>query len=373
MHPRTRLCQFQSAPEDPWHPASTPIYQTATFVLHDDQQPYGYSRSGNPTRRVLEDLVGDLEGAPGSLAMASGLAALNLVLRLARPGERVIACDDLYGGTYRLLTRVGARLGLVCVFSTWEDLPAELARGASLVFAETPTNPLLRILDLERLASLCHGVGARLVIDGSTMSPLLQNPLAHGADVVVHSATKLLAGHADATAGLVVPRDKGVLEELAFFQNAEGAALSPFESWLVLRGLKTLGVRLDRQQATAELVATRLASHPRVRRVDYPGLGSHPGHEVHARQARGGGCVLGVHLADAIDAERFVLRSRFFKKTFSFGSVHSSVAVPATMSHATMPPDERARRGISDGLLRLSVGLEEPTDLLWDLDQALAP
>lgn len=369
MHPRTRLCQFESAPQDPWHPASTPIYQTATFVMHAPDQPYGYSRSANPTRRVLEDLAADLENGAGALATTSGLAALALCLRLARPGQRIIACDDLYGGTHRILSSVAPRLGLSVEFATLDQLPAALDRGAALVFAESPTNPLLRIIDIRALAERCHAAGAKLIIDSSAMSPLLQNPLALGADVAMHSCTKLLGGHADATGGLLIAKDRPTLDELAFFHNAEGIALAPFDCWLTLRGIKTLAVRLDRQQASAAAIAQRLRE--RLPAVHFPGFADHPGREIHARQARGDGCILSARAGSPDLAAALLDRTRLFKTTFSFGSVHSSISRPASMSHACIPARERHDRGIPDDLVRLSIGLEDVEDLWADLDAAM--
>jgi cysteine-S-conjugate beta-lyase len=376
MRAHTLLARAAGLELDPYRATSVPLYQTATFAQPTPEGggAYDYSRSGNPTRAVLERELARLDGGARALAYTSGMAALSAVLRLLPPGAAVVAGDDLYGGSHRLLTRIGQRQGLRVHFADTCDSTAVAAAwpdGAGLLLVETPGNPKLSICDLRALSELAHARGALLAVDGSLMSPWLQRPLEHGADLVVHSATKHLCGHGDATAGVVVARDAALAAELAFLQNAEGTALAPFEAWLVLRGLATLGVRLERAQASAQAVARFLAGHPRVRRVFYPGLAAHPGHDLHARQARGPGSVLSFQVGDGCVAREVVAAVGLFTIAVSFGSTRSAISLPCSMSHAAIPAAELTRRGLGPDLVRLSIGLEDPQDLIEDLDRAL--
>ncbi|MCC6321893.1 MAG: PLP-dependent transferase [Phycisphaerales bacterium] len=384
----TRTVAFAAAPNDPLHPSATPIYQTATFAQESALEfgRYDYSRSGNPTRDVLERQLAALEnpGAPETtraFAFASGLAALTAATRTLLPGDELVACDDLYGGSYRLFSRLLEPRGVTVRYADFTD-PAQLARAFSprtrLIHFETPTNPLLRIVDIRAVvaAARAQGPRARVLVDSTAMSPWLQRPLeldGGGADIVLHSATKLLNGHGDVTAGALIVRDPGLAEELAFIQNAEGAALSPFDSFLLLRGLKTLGVRIDRQQATARTVADFLASHPAAFEVGYPGLAHAPGRDIHARQARGGGggVVITFRTGDIELSRRLVESLRLFPIAVSFGSINSTASLPCRMSHASIPAEVRARRQLPEDLVRLSIGLEDADDLIADLDQAV--
>jgi cystathionine beta-lyase len=370
MRAHTRLVQFDPAPGDPHSPLATPIYQTATFEQDEALVPgrYDYSRSGNPTRTVLESQLAALEGGSRGFAFASGMAALSAVLRLVPAGGHVVAGDDLYGGTWRLLYQVAPALGIA---TTLADVtrPDEIARAirpnTALVLVETPTNPLLRVADLAALADVARRGGARLVVDNTALSPWLQRPLALGADAVVHSATKLLCGHSDVSAGAVVVADPELERRIAFVQNAEGAALGPFDAFLLLRGMKTLGVRLERQQATAGRIAAWLAE--RLDDVYYPGLPDHPGRDVLLRQATGAGCVVAFRTGSLGRSAEIIDRSRLFATAVSFGSVHSTACLPCTMSHASIDPSPRR---LPEDVVRLSVGLEEAEDLLDDLAQA---
>jgi len=372
----TRLLSFEAAPGDPSQPVSTPIYQTATFAQSSALElgTYDYSRSGNPTRTVLETLMATLEGAHRSLAYVSGLAALGGLARLVPAGGRIVAGEDLYGGTYRLLSRVLEHQGVRTVFADLSDeavTAQALATGASLVLVETPTNPLLRICDVRRLAEITHAHGALLAVDSSFLSPYLMRPLELGADIAWQSATKFLSGHSDLTAGMVSVRDPALAERLAFLQNADGTSLDPFQSWLLLRGLKTLQVRIDRQQASAARIAAFLASAHGIQAVWYPGLAGHPGRAFHEAQADGFGSVICFRTGSVAASQRIIERLELFTVAVSFGSVGSTVSLPCRMSHASVPLAVREAHALPEDLVRLSVGLEDPDDLLADLAEAI--
>jgi len=374
VRPHTEVLAFDACPDDPFRPVATPIYQTATFDQASPLEPgrYDYSRSGNPTRSVLEAHLARLDRGAGASAFASGLAALAAVTRLLRPGDQLLAGDDLYGGTYRLFSRLVAPFGIEVRYADLADPAA--ARAAigprtRLVHVESLTNPLLRVPDLRDLARLAHDHDAWVCVDASALSPYLQRPLELGADLVVHSATKYLAGHGDVTAGCVVAADQVLAERIAFVQNAEGAGLGPFDAFLLLRGLQTLAVRLDRQQATAQRVASHLWS--RGLRVRYPGLRDDPGHDRLRAQSRGAGALVSFETGSLTASARLVESLRLFATTVSFGGVHSSASLPCRMSHAAIPAEVRRARSLPEDLVRLSVGLEDGDDLIEDLDQAL--
>ncbi len=376
LRPATYLAGVRPLPGDPYRASSVPIYQTATFAQEsaDGDGPYDYTRSGNPTREALEGVLARLDGAAAALAYGSGVAALAAVARLAEGGE-VVAGDDLYGGTYRLLSAILPDAGVAVRYADAADLGAVAAAitpRTRLVMIETPTNPLLHIADLAAIARLAHAEGALLAVDGSLATPLRQRPLALGADLVIHSATKALAGHGDATAGAVAAADPALAEELAFRRNAEGTALAPFESWLLLRGLKTLALRVERQEENARGVAERLARHPAVARVRFPGLADHPGAALHARQASGPGSVVSFETGSPERSRRVVEALRLFAIAVSFGGVGSTASLPCRMSHASIPEEVRRARTLPEDLVRLSLGIEDAGDLLADLDQALA-
>lgn len=354
-----------------------PIYATSTFTQEapGHHKGYEYSRSGNPTRAALETCLAALESGEQGLAFASGLAATSAVLSTLRPGDEVLAAADLYGGTYRLLERVFKQWGVVPRYT--DDIsPAAFAkamtRQTKLVWIETPTNPLLQILDIAAIAELTHRGGALLAVDNTFASPYLQQPLGLGADLVVHSTTKYLGGHSDVVGGAVVGR-REVLEPIKFYQNAAGGVPGPFDSWLVLRGLKTLAVRMDRHCSNAAELAAWLSQQPGIERVYFPGLPSHAGHELAKRQMRDFGGMISVHLAGGSDAAtRLLTRTRLFSLAESLGGVESLISHPATMTHASIPAEVRKARGVDDGLVRLSVGIEDCADLREDLRHALA-
>ena len=372
----SQLVQFDAAPGDRFRPTSTPIYQTATFEQeHADRfGDYDYSRSGNPTRTVLEEQVARLEGGTRGFAFASGMAAITAVARTLRTGDEIVADGDLYGGTCRLFTRILERAGIAAHYAdacNLEAFTAKITPRTRVIFVESPTNPLLRVLDLRALAALAHANHALLVVDNSLMSPYLQNPLALGADIVLHSATKFLGGHADVMGGVVVVGETKLAEDIYLMQNGEGSALAPFDCFLLLRGLKTLKLRVDAQQRNALAVAEFLAADARVERVFYPGLMSDPGYARQQKQASGAGSVLSFTARSAEAARAVAEHARMFQISVSFGSMHSTISLPGCMSHASVPPEIAAARALPPELVRVSVGIEDADDLIADLDQAL--
>jgi cystathionine beta-lyase/cystathionine gamma-synthase len=354
-----------------------PIYATSTYTqaAPGEHKGYEYSRSGNPTRTALETALAALEGGERGLAFASGLAATNAVLAaLLRPGDEVAASADLYGGTFRLLERVFKQWGLNARY-TDDPSPAGfeaiITPKTKLVWIETPTNPLLQILDISAIAEVAHKHGAKLAVDNTFASPYLQQPLALGADIVVHSTTKYLGGHSDVVGGAVIG-SADLLEPVKFYQNAAGGVPGPFDSYLVLRGLKTLAVRMDRHCDNAMSLAEWLTEQPQVSKVYYPGLFHHPGGDIAARQMKAFGGMISIRLKGGADAARkFMTHTRLFSLAESLGGVESLVCHPATMTHASIPKDVREARGVDDALIRLSVGIEDLADLREDLAVAL--
>lgn len=378
MRFETRAIHDGQAPDPVTGAVTVPVYQTSTFQQDAIGKPrgYEYSRSGNPTRAALETALASLEGGRHGLAFASGVAATTAVLSLLRPGDHVVAGDDLYGGTYRLFERVFKPWGVTFDYppATDADAIASAIRPETrLVWLETPTNPLLRIVDIARVAAAARARGARVAVDNTFASPYLQRPLELGADIVVHSATKYLGGHSDLIGGAVVVNDGELFERIRYYQNAAGAVPGPWDCWLLLRGLKTLALRMQAHCRNARAIAERLARHPRVERVHYPGLPDHPQHALAARQMSDFGGMVSLELAGGFPAvERFVGRLKLFILAESLGGVESLVCYPPKMTHAAIPPSERRRRGIGDNLVRLSVGIEHTDDLIEDVEQALA-
>ena len=354
-----------------------PLYLSSnySFAGFEQKRKYDYSRSGNPTRDVLAETLAELEGGAGCVVTATGMAAVDLPLSLLEPGDLLIAPHDCYGGTHRLLC-ARARKGHFEVL--WVDqgdpvaLDAALKLNPKLVLVETPSNPLLRVVDVADICARAHRVGAKVVADNTFLSPALQRPIALGADIVVHSTTKYINGHSDVVGGAVIAADPADHAELAWWANCLGVTGSPFDAYLTLRGVRTLFTRIERQQTTASLVAELLEAHPAVKAVHYPGLKSHPGHALAARQQEGPGAMLSFELVGGVDAVRAIIENlETFTLAESLGGVESLIAHPATMTHAAMTPDARKVAGITDGLLRLSVGLEHQDDLIADLTQAL--
>jgi len=346
-----------------------------SFAAFGEKRAYDYTRSGNPTRDQLGEALAELEGGAGAVVTASGMAAITLVLQLLQPGDRLVVPHDCYGGSWRLfdaLAKKGHFELLVTDFTDPRALAAALVEPPKLVWIETPSNPLLRITDLRFVIEAAHRVGALALVDNTFLSPGLQTPLAFGADLVLHSTTKYINGHSDVVGGAVVARDPALHQQLAWWANALGLTGSPFDSFLTLRGLRTLDARLRVHGENATAVAALLADHPAVAAVHYPGLPDHPGHALAARQQRGFGAMISFDLGGGVDAVRAFLDGlRCFTLAESLGGVESLVAHPASMTHAAMTPEVRAKAGIGDGLLRLSVGIEAVEDLLADLREGL--
>jgi cystathionine gamma-synthase len=346
-----------------------------SFAGFGNKRAYDYSRSGNPTRDLLGNALAELEQGAGGVVTSSGMSAVALALELVPAGAKVLAAHDCYGGTWRLLDAWAKKGRFTLEFADLTD-PAALARGLAtkpaLVWVETPSNPLLRITDVRHVTQAAHAVGALVVVDNTFLSPALQQPLALGADVVLHSTTKYINGHSDVVGGAVVARDAAVFDQLKWWANCNGLTGAPFDSYLTLRGLRTLSVRLRQHQENAERIAARLEAHDAVRKVYYPGLASHAGHALAARQQKGFGAMLSFELdGDLQQVEAFVNGLEYFSLAESLGGVESLVAHPASMTHASMAPEARRAAGIADSLLRLSVGIEDGDDLLRDLDGAL--
>lgn len=355
---------------------SVPIYQVSTYKQDDVgvHKGYEYSRTGNPTRDALEAYIADLEEGERGFAFSSGMAATHAVLSLLNAGDHFIVTDDVYGGTYRIVTKVLSRLGLEADFVDTTDtveIENALRPNTKAIFVETPTNPLLKVTDLAAVSRLAKAKGLLLIVDNTFGTPYWQTPLTLGADIVLHSATKYLGGHSDVVAGLAVVADGQVGEKLHFVQNAVGAVLGPQDSWLVMRGLKTLGLRMEAHEENARAIVASLAANPAVGRIYYPGLADHPQHELAKRQARGFGGMISFDVGSAEKAAEVIRRLNYFTLAESLGAVESLISVPARMTHASIPKERREQLGITDGLLRISVGIEDAEDLVADLEQAL--
>jgi len=355
----------------------TPVYLTSTYAQSAPGQHkgYEYSRSDHPTRAALEHNLAALEGVEYGLAFASGLAAESAVLHLLQSGDHVVATRDLYGGTYRLFERVWAKYGVEFSYADGEDIEAlrrAFRPNTKLLWIETPSNPTLSIVDLQAACELAHAHGALAVVDNTFATPYLQQPFEFGADIVVHSTTKYLGGHSDVVGGALCVRKRALYEQLKFYQNAVGAVPGPLDCFLVLRGVKTLALRMRQHCENARRIAEYLAQHPEVKQVRYPGLPTHPGHALARQQMRDFGGIVTMELhGGAARAMRFLSSTRLFTLAESLGGVESLMCHPATMTHASIPPEERARIGITDALIRLSVGVEDGDDLLEDLAQAI--
>lgn len=356
---------------------SVPIYQTSTFVQEAPgvNKGYDYARSGNPTRAALEDIIAKLEKGSTGIAFGSGLAAIDAVLKLLKSGDEIIAVDDIYGGAFRLFTHVYEKFGINVKYvdtTNAENVFDAVTPATRLIWIETPTNPTLKISDIAAIAKIARAQKCWLCVDNTFASPALQQPLTLGADIVVHSATKYLGGHSDVIAGLVVTKDAELGAKIKFIQNASGAILSPFDSWLVIRGIETLHLRVKQHSFNAQAVAEYLENHPQVDKVFYPGLASHPNHAIAKQQAKGFGGVVSFSLKDDTGeaAVRFVTNTKLFKLAESLGGVKSLLCHPANMTHKSIPAEKRRAAGVADSLIRLSVGLEEVEDLINDLEQA---
>jgi len=378
LAPSTQICRT-GVNADPTHGAVIPpLYLSSNFSFDglEGKRRYDYTRSGNPTRDLLADAIADLEGGCGAVVTATGMAAVDLALSVLEPGDLLVAPHDCYGGTHRLLTARARRGHFSVTFVDQGDdaaVAAALKLKPRLLLIETPSNPLLRVVDVEALCRRAQTVGTLVAVDNTFLSPALQTPIALGADIVIHSTTKYINGHSDVVGGAVVAADPAILEQLAWWANCLGTTGSPFDSWLTLRGVRTLFARIERQQATAGQAAEWLQAQPQIAQVNYPGLKTHPQHDLAARQQKGFGAMLSVELHGGIDAVRAFAESlSIFTLAESLGGVESLIAHPALMTHAAMAPEARRTAGISDGLVRLSIGLEHESDLIADLTQALA-
>ena len=373
----TRAVHAGQDPDPATGAIMTPVYLTSTFVQDapGTHSGYEYARTGNPTRTALEANLASLEGGRFGLAFASGLASEHTILHLLRSGDHIVASRDLYGGSYRLFTEVWRQLGVECSFvdtSRCEAIEAAIRPTTKQLWIETPSNPLLTVSDIAALCDIAHRHDVQVVVDNTFATPFLQRPLELGADIVVHSTTKYLGGHSDVVGGAVVTNDEAVFERLKFLQNAIGAVPGPLDCFLVLRGTKTLGVRMREHCANAMAVSRFLKDHQEVRQVRYPGLESDPGYAIAARQMSGFGGMVSVELDGGVERNiRFTTTTRIFSLAESLGGVESLIGHPATMTHAAIPKEERRRGGLADALVRLSVGIEDQKDLLEDLSRSI--
>lgn len=376
MHLSTKLIHGGISEDPLTGSVSVPIYQTSTYRQTKLGQPgeFEYSRSGNPTRLALEELIAELEGGVKGFAFGSGLAAIHATLSLFQPGDHLILGDDVYGGTFRLLEKVFKPLGLSYTMVDSRDLSqleGALTDRTKALYLETPSNPLLKIVDIEKSAAWAKEHELLTLVDNTFATPYLQQPLALGADIVLHSGTKYLGGHSDLVAGLATTNDEELAEKIGFYQNSIGGVLGPQDSWLLQRGIKTLAVRMEAHQRNAETLANHLVAHPAVAKVYYPGLTNHIGHEIAAKQMRGFGGMVAFELVDESKVAAFVEALEVITLAESLGGVESLIEVPAVMTHASIPKEKREASGIKDGLIRLSVGIEDIDDLKNDLNQAL--
>jgi len=352
---------------------SIPVYQTSTFAQKsvDNFGKYDYARSGNPTREALEASIADLEGGSAAFAFGSGMAAISSSLMLFAPGDHLVVCEDVYGGAFRVLTKLFSQWGLQVTFvdaTFLTNIESAIRPETKALYLESPSNPLLKIIDLRGAASIAQKHGLLTLVDSTFMTPYLQRPLELGCDIVIHSGTKFINGHSDVVCGLAVVKDEKLAHRLGFIQNSFGAILGPQDCWLTLRGLKTLKIRMEESQKSAVKIAAWLDSRPEITKVYYPGLVSHPGHSIHAGQCSGPGAVLSFEFASYELTKRVLEGVKLSAFAVSLGGVESIISYPAKMSHAAMPPSERAARGISDTLVRFSVGLEDADDLIADLE-----
>jgi cystathionine beta-lyase len=369
---------LHSIPVDPLTGAiSVPIYQTSTFIQEAPgvNKGYDYARSNNPTRAALEDIITKLEKGTNASAFSSGLAAIDAVLKLLKTGDEIVAVDDIYGGAFRLFTQVYEKFGVKITYVDTTDVENvfnAITPNTKLIWLETPTNPTLKISDIEAIAKIAKASNCLLCVDSTFASPALQQPLTLGADIVVHSATKYLGGHSDLIAGIVITNNEDLGAKIKFLQNACGAILSPFDSWLLIRGIETLHLRVKQHCINALEVATYLSTHPLVDKIFYPGLTTHHNHHIAKKQAKGFGGIVSFTLKEDTEAAAiaFVTGTKYFLLAESLGGIKSLISHPANMTHKSIPADIRRANGVNDSLIRLSVGLEEVEDLIADLDQA---
>jgi len=378
MKKATKFIHAGAHPDPSTGAIMTPIYQTSTYVQEAPgvHKGFEYARSQNPTRFALEEALAVIEEGQYGLAFASGVAATDTVMRLLKPGDEVIAANDMYGGTYRLFSKIYEKFGIVFHYvdmSSMSNISAKINSNTKLIWAETPTNPLMNIADIKAIATVAKENKLLLCVDNTFASPALQNPLTLGADIVMHSATKYLSGHSDVIQGALVINDKALRDELYFIQKSCGAVPGPMDCFLVLRGIKTLGIRMERHSENGEKIAHYLKAHPAVKKVYWPGFEDHPGHEIAKSQMKSFGGMISFELKnDTLEAARKLLSStHLFSLAESLGGVESLINHPASMTHASIPREERIKNGLSDTLIRLSVGIEDADDLIADLEHAI--
>lgn len=376
MKRKTRLIHGGISGDPATGAVSVPIYQVSTYKQEGvgGHKGFEYSRTGNPTRHALEELIKDIEGGHAGFAFGSGMAAITAVIMLLKSGDHVVLTDDVYGGTYRVMNKVLNRFGIESTFvdtSNLEEIEKAIKENTKAIYIETPTNPLLKITDIREAANIAKKHDLLTIVDNTFSTPYWQNPIELGADIVLHSATKYIGGHSDVVAGLVVVNNEKLAQDLHFVQNSTGGVLGPQDSWLLMRGIKTLGVRMEETEANTREIVAFLEKHPRVKKVYYPGLESHPNHEIAKKQATGFGGMISFDIGSEAAADELLRKVKYFTLAESLGAVESLISVPARMTHASIPQERRAELGITDGLVRISVGLEDVEDLIEDLKQGL--
>lgn len=376
MKRKTKLIHG-GVPSDPHTGAvNVPIYQVSTYKQDGvgNHKGFEYSRTGNPTRHALEELIKDLEEGKRGFAFSSGMAAITAVMMLFKKGDHILLTDDVYGGTFRVMTKVLNKFGIEVTFIDTSDINnilGSIKENTVALYIETPTNPLLKITDIQAASRIAKENGLLTIVDNTFSTPYWQTPLTLGADIVLHSATKYLGGHSDVVAGLVVVNDEKLGEDLHFIQNSTGGVLGPHDSWLLIRGMKTLGIRMEEHESNTKEIVAFLEEHPAISKVYYPGLSTHPNHEISKKQALGFGGMVSFDVGSAKNADKLLQKVKYFTLAESLGAVESLISVPARMTHASIPAERRAELGITDGLVRISVGLEDTEDLMEDLEQAL--
>ncbi|KAF0821082.1 MULTISPECIES: bifunctional cystathionine gamma-lyase/homocysteine desulfhydrase [unclassified Cytobacillus] len=375
MRKKTQMIHGGISRDEHTGAVSIPVHHASTFKQDGvGNFVYEYARTGNPTRHALEELIKDLEGGHSGFAFGSGMAAISSVMHLFSTGDHVIFTDDVYGGSYRLVTKVLTKYNVDVSFVDTSDLAAveaAIQENTKAIYVETPTNPLLKITDLAGISKLAKSKNLLMIVDNTFSTPYWQNPIELGADIVLHSATKYIGGHSDVVAGLVVVNSEQLAADMHFIQNSIGAVLGPQDSWLLIRGIRTLAIRMEEIEENAKRVAGFLADHPQVSKVYYPGFKDHKGHEIHSKQARGFGGMISFDAGSGEKAEEVLKKVTYFTLAESLGAVESLISLPAKMTHASIPRERRLELGITDGLIRISVGLEDAEDLIEDLQSAL--
>ncbi|AND38102.1 bifunctional cystathionine gamma-lyase/homocysteine desulfhydrase [Cytobacillus oceanisediminis] len=375
MRKKTQMIHGGISRDEHTGAVSIPVHHASTFKQDGvGNFVYEYARTGNPTRHALEELIKDLEGGYRGFAFGSGMAAISSVMHLFSTGDHVIFTDDVYGGSYRLVTTVLTKYNVDVTFVDTSDLAAveaAIQENTKAIYVETPTNPLLKITDLAGISKLAKSKNLLMIVDNTFSTPYWQNPIELGADIVLHSATKYIGGHSDVVAGLVVVNSEQLARDMHFIQNSTGAVLGPQDSWLLIRGIRTLAIRMEEIEENAKRVAHFLANHPQVSKIYYPGFKDHKGHDIHLQQARGFGGMISFDAGTGEKAEEVLKKVKYFTLAESLGAVESLISLPAKMTHASIPRDRRLELGITDGLIRISVGLEDAEDLIEDLESAL--